>query len=97
MNNGVFICGNCALIHKSSYPLEVSYPKSLFTPNDRFNYLQLRVLINGGNKNALQFYTAYDIDQMSVQKKYATTASLFYRNQLKMSLDSDRIDSGQQM
>jgi hypothetical protein len=43
--------------------MEVSFAKSLFKePTCRFNYLQLRVLINGGNKNALLFYQEYDID-----------------------------------
>ena len=28
---------------------------------DEFNYLQLRVLINGGNKAAFDFYEQYDL------------------------------------
>lgn len=53
------------MIHQASYSVEISYPKSLFhEPTCRLNYVQLRVLINGGNKNAFDFFQKYDIDQM---------------------------------
>ena len=66
INNGIFLCFNCAVgIHKEHYPVEVSYIKAI-TANcghdeDTFTYLQLRVLINGGNKAAFEFYDDYDL------------------------------------
>jgi hypothetical protein len=51
------------MIHQASYSIQISYTKSLFLePTCRFNYLQLRVLINGGNKNAFDFFQKYDLD-----------------------------------
>ena len=41
------------------YPVEVSFIKSI--EDSHFNYLQLRVLINGGNQAALQFFEVYDL------------------------------------
>ena len=41
------------------YPVEVSFIKSI--KDDKFNYLQLRVLINGGNKAAFDFFEVYDL------------------------------------
>ena len=60
INHGIFLCANCAVgIHIEHYPVEVSYIKSI--AEDEFNYLQLRVLINGGNQNAYTFFEAYDL------------------------------------
>ena len=60
VNHGIFLCSNCALgIHMVHYPVEVSYIKSVEESN--FNYLQLRVLINGGNQAAFDFFEVYDL------------------------------------
>jgi hypothetical protein len=54
-----------------------------------FTILQLRVLINGGNANAKEFFEMYDIQFMSTQKKYATHAAAVYRERLKQSVEGD--------
>ena len=60
INHGIFLCQNCATgIHIEHYPVEISCIKSI--ANDEFNYLQLRVLINGGNQAAFDFFEAYDL------------------------------------
>ena len=60
INQGIFLCANCATgIHIEHYPVEVSFIKAIDV--DEFNYLQLRVLINGGNKAAFDFYEVYDL------------------------------------
>ena len=60
INHGIFLCINCATgLHIEHYPIEVSYIKSI--ADDSFNYLQLRVLINGGNQAALDFFEVYDL------------------------------------
>jgi len=49
VNQGVFICVNCAYgIHRLHYGVEVSYIKSIF--KDPWNHQQLRALIHSGNK-----------------------------------------------
>ena len=60
INHGIFLCANCAIgIHIEHYPVEASCIKAI--SEDEFNYLQLRVLINGGNKAAFDFFEAYDL------------------------------------
>ena len=87
MNHGIFLCANCALgIHIEHYPVEVSFIKSL--TEDNFNYLQLRVLINGGNKAALDFFSVYDLQNDTCQKRYNTVAAQYYRDKLKNALDT---------
>ena len=57
INNGIYICHNCASIHQSVYHLEISYIKALFEePTCTFSFIQLRVMINGGNSRAAKFY-----------------------------------------
>jgi len=51
----------------------VSYIKSIEESN--FNYLQLRVLINGGNEAALEFFEVYDLQNEPVQKRYNSAAA----------------------
>ena len=82
MNHGIFLCANCATgIHLEHYPVEVSFIKSI--KDDEFNYLQLRVLINGGNKAAFDFFEVYDLQNEPVQKRYNTLAAQFYRDKLR--------------
>lgn len=65
MNHGIFLCTNCATgIHLEHYPVEVCFIKAI--NEDEFNYLQLRVLINGGNKAAFDFFEVYDLQNEPV-------------------------------
>ena len=63
----MFLCYNCATgIHLEHYPAEISFIKAINDRSgqeeDQFNYLQLRVLINGGNKVAYDFFEDYDLN-----------------------------------
>ena len=49
----------------SCYPVELSCVKSVDRATE-FNMGQLRLLINGGNRRALDFFRLYGMDQMSV-------------------------------
>jgi len=65
MNHGIFLCTNCATgIHLEHYPVEVSFIKAI--NEEEFNYLQLRVLINGGNQAAFDFFEVYDLQNEPV-------------------------------
>ena len=86
INHGIFLCANCATgIHIEHYPCEVSFIKCIET--DEFNYLQLRVLINGGNKAAFDFFEVYDLQNEPVQKRYNSEAAQFYRDKIKGLLE----------
>jgi hypothetical protein len=45
-------------------------------------------MINGGNSKALEFFSLYDLDQESTQKRYNTEAALYYREKLKRQVES---------
>lgn len=86
INHGIFLCDNCATgIHAEHYPVEVSFIKPI--ANSSFSYPQMRVLINGGNKAAFDFFEHYDLQNEPVQKRYNTVAAQFYRNHIKNVLD----------
>lgn len=80
-------------IHVEYYPVEVSFIKCIAT--DEFNYLQLRVLINGGNRVALEFFAAYDLQHATVQKRYNTVAAQAFRDKIKRQLESGYLSSDQ--
>lgn len=87
INHGIFLCFNCAIgIHQSHYPVEVSCVKSIV--DDQFNNTQLKVMINGGNRVAYEFFSLYDLDQEATQKKYNTHAAQYYRERLKRQVES---------
>ena len=82
MNHGIFLCSNCATgVHIEHYPVEVSFIKAI--NEDEFNYCQLNVPINGGNKAAFDFFEVYDLQNEPVQKRYNTLAAQFYRDKLR--------------
>lgn len=86
MNNGVFVCYNCGIgIHQIHYGVEVSYIKSIC--DDQWNHLQLRALINSGNKSMREFMEYYQLQYESVQKRYTTQAVQYYRDKLKAKID----------
>ena len=74
------------------YTAQVSFVKGIFTHS--FNCLQMRVLINGGNRKASEFYERYDLMQTSIQKRYSSVAAQYYRTQLIKSLDQVQSPEG---
>lgn len=86
LNHGIYLCFNCAIgIHQKHYAVEVSCVKPIFST---FNLVQLKVLINGGNKNCKEFLEHYDLDQETTSKKYNTEAAQFYREKLRRQVES---------
>jgi len=93
MNHGIFLCENCATgIHINHYPVQVSFIKKI--KGSHFNYLQLRVLIDGGNKAALDFFEVYDLQNEPVQKRYNTVAAQFYRDKIRNMHETSLISFG---
>ena len=46
-------------------------------------------MINGGNKNAFDFYKCFDLHQENTSKKYTTHGAHLFRERLKRSVDTD--------
>ena len=80
------MCYNCGIgIHQIHYGVEVSFIKSM--QRDEWNHLQLRALINSGNKQVREFMEHYDLQYESVQKRYTTVALQYHRDRLRAKIE----------
>jgi hypothetical protein len=93
MNNAVFVCLNCAGIHRN-LGVEISYIRSLVM--DNWDDSQLKHLSIGGNNRFLSNLEEYGIVKKNnhlslnaekIQRKYLYVASEYYRELLKSELN----------
>jgi hypothetical protein len=49
---------------------------------DSWTERQLKSMSLGGNKNLREFFKAYDLNEESVQTKYKSKASAYYRSKV---------------
>lgn len=81
LNNGVFLCLNCAGIHRSA-SLQISVIKSLQI--DQWTEKQILYLNKGGNIKFKENLKEYNIPETaSFDLKYKTKASEYYRQKLR--------------
>ncbi|KAL9643962.1 hypothetical protein ABK040_005431 [Willaertia magna] len=80
VNNGVFICLNCAGIHRS-LGVEISFVKSAVY--DKWSDEQAQMMLCGGNRKAREYFQSKGIDKLSIQQKYNSKVAREYSNQLK--------------
>ena len=81
LNNGVFLCLKCAGIHRS-LGVDISTIRSLQI--DSWTDKQILYLTNGGNNKLKQIWDEYGINSSSsVENKYKSKASDYYRKYLK--------------
>lgn len=83
INNGIFICKNCAKIHKENLPNSISYIKSL---EDELDEFLLSFIERGGNKRFLHVTNTYHLTEMDITKKYKTKILENYRQTLKSEI-----------
>lgn len=76
VNQGIFICMNCAALHRS-LGVNISFVRSLSM--DAWSEKQLRLMALGGNKKLKNFLQMYDLNEEPVQMKYSTQAGHYYR------------------
>lgn len=80
VNNGIFLCLNCAGIHRG-LSVQISYIKSLSM--DEWDNNQIELMKIGGNERLKNFIKEYDINNdMSIEKKYKLIALDYYRKML---------------
>ena len=80
VNNGIFLCLNCAGIHRG-LGVQISYIKSLSM--DEWDINQIELMKIGGNERLKNFIKEYDINNdMSIEKKYKLIALDYYRKML---------------
>ena len=88
MNNGVFLCLKCAGVHRS-FGMSVSLIRSLQI--DTWTEKQLLYLTKGGNNNFKKNLSEFNIDpsSTSLEVKYKSKASDYYRRYLKNEVDRE--------
>ena len=79
VNNGIFICVDCAGLHRS-YGSQVSFVRSI--KFDTWSNTQLSFMSMGGNENLYEFFDQYDMNEESPNVRYATVAALYYQRRL---------------
>lgn len=79
VNNGSFICMNCAALHRSM-GVATSFVRSI--SNDTWTEGQLRFMALGGNKKLHASFEEFDLNAESVQLRYNTRAAKYYRTSL---------------
>lgn len=82
VNNGIYLCINCAAKHRG-YGVQISFIRSLefdnLSENEKFK-LKL-----GGNRKFMEFVRLYKLDFLEHEDIYITKASQKYRNMLEVA------------
>ena len=88
MNNGIFLCLKCAGVHRS-FGMSISLIRSLQI--DSWTEKQLLYLTKGGNNNFKKNLTEFNIDPKtaSIDLKYKSKASHYYRRNLKNEVEKE--------
>ena len=87
VNNGVYLCIQCAGIHRG-FGVQVSFVRSL--EMDKIDELHVKMLKEGGNRKFLEFVKLYELEKFSQHDKYITKACEFYRTCLQNSVQSGK-------
>lgn len=88
VNNGIYICLNCAGIHRS-FGVQVSFVRSL--QMDNITDLQKRQLLYGGNRQFLEFLKLYRLEHEPINTRYFTKACQLYRDKLKQMAELNEV------
>ena len=79
VNNGVFICFNCAGIHHG-LGVDISFVRSVNL--DSWNEKQISSMSNGGNEKFKAFIKKYNLETDEAPIKYKTRAADYYRKRV---------------
>jgi len=80
VNNGIFLCNECATAHQK-FGVNVSSIRRISDPWSDFH---LSMMVNGGNMKLRDFFDKYYIPKDGPMNfKYRTKAGYYYRNQLR--------------
>ena len=89
VNNGILICYKCAGIHRG-FGRKISIVASIIL--DEFDFNSASLLLFGGNTNFAEFLSKYNINtQDSLEMKYKSRASQFYRVALQSKVKNEEL------
>ena len=89
VNNGIFLCLNCAGIHRS-LGVQISYIKSLSM--DDWDNNQINLMKISGNERLKKFFEEYNInDDFNIERKYKLIATDYYRKMLHSEIYGDKL------
>eukprot|EP00761_Pharyngomonas_kirbyi_P012091 gb/GECH01012118.1/.p1 GENE.gb/GECH01012118.1/~~gb/GECH01012118.1/.p1 ORF type:complete len:387 (+),score=91.93 gb/GECH01012118.1/:1-1161(+) len=87
VNNGVFICLECAGVHRS-IGVHLSFVRSV--DFDQWKPHEIQLMKNAGNDKAKKFFQSHGIAKLPIDKKYKTTAAIKWREKLKTGTDKTK-------
>ena len=76
VNNGVFLCLNCSVVHRA-LGVHISQVRSLSM--DIWSPEQLQYMTRGGNLRLKEYFTEYNLNNEDIRVKYVTKAAKHYR------------------
>ena len=89
VNNGVFLCLNCSVVHRA-LGVHISQVRSLSM--DIWNAEQMEMMKRGGNLRLKEYFTEYNLNNEDIRVKYVTKAAKHYRESLKASAAGSELD-----
>lgn len=88
VSNGIFICMNCAGVHRS-FGVAVSSVRS--TSLDSWTDKQLKMMSLGGNLRLKKHFGDFDLLDEAPQTRYRTHSSDFYRRMLRSQVEGEAL------
>ena len=83
---GVFICADCAVIHRAELGMDKSYVKAITEVFDDFQISYFKEGV-GGNFAFHEFMKEYKMEAFPIHKKYSSRPAKFYKKKLLFQVE----------
>lgn len=92
VNNGIYICGDCAEVHKA-LGLGVSLVRPL--PESLWSEAEQEYLRQSGNDALYAYFDSYALNSVDILSKYKSEAAKYYRERLEALVTGDQEKTAQ--